>query len=263
MGLIVLTSASGSPGVTTTALGLALAWPRPCLLVDADPTGSCAVLAGYFRAEVSHTGGLIELALAHRQGNLAEQLPKATMRIPDSPAGFLPGIRSHAQSPSLIPLWEPLAGALADLDRNGQDVIVDAGRLGLVACPEPLIRAADVTLLVTRSNLPALAGAKAWSDTLRDWFPAPATCTLGVLIVGQGQPYGPREVAKVLQLPVTASLAWDPVNAEVFSLGAAPARRFDTGALPRSLRAAAAKLQSVLTATRSSLDATPGEKIRV
>ena len=37
MSLIVLTSASGSPGVTTTALGLALGWPRPALLVDADP----------------------------------------------------------------------------------------------------------------------------------------------------------------------------------------------------------------------------------
>ena len=33
MSLIVLTSASGSPGVTTTALGLALGWHRPALLV--------------------------------------------------------------------------------------------------------------------------------------------------------------------------------------------------------------------------------------
>ena len=50
MALIVLTSAAGSPGVTTTAVGLALTWPRPVLLVEADPTGGSAVLAGYFRA---------------------------------------------------------------------------------------------------------------------------------------------------------------------------------------------------------------------
>ena len=39
MAVIALASASGSPGVTTTALGLALLWPRPVLLVEADPTG--------------------------------------------------------------------------------------------------------------------------------------------------------------------------------------------------------------------------------
>ena len=37
MAIIVLTSVGASPGVTTTALGLALQWPRECLLVDADP----------------------------------------------------------------------------------------------------------------------------------------------------------------------------------------------------------------------------------
>ena len=49
MALIVLTSASGSPGVTTSAVGLALTWPRPALLVEADPTGGSSVLAGYLR----------------------------------------------------------------------------------------------------------------------------------------------------------------------------------------------------------------------
>ena len=34
MAVICLTSASGSPGVTTTAVGLALCWPRPVLLVE-------------------------------------------------------------------------------------------------------------------------------------------------------------------------------------------------------------------------------------
>ena len=49
MAMIALASASGSPGVTTTALGLALLWPRPILLVEADPTGGSGLLAGYFR----------------------------------------------------------------------------------------------------------------------------------------------------------------------------------------------------------------------
>ena len=34
MSLLVLTSAAGAPGVSTTALGLTLAWPRDAVLVD-------------------------------------------------------------------------------------------------------------------------------------------------------------------------------------------------------------------------------------
>ena len=51
MALIVMFSAAGSPGVTASALGVALTWPRPVLLVEGDPTGGSAVFAGYLRAE--------------------------------------------------------------------------------------------------------------------------------------------------------------------------------------------------------------------
>ena len=43
MAVYALTSAAGSPGVTTTALGLALEWPNQVLLVDADPVGGSAI----------------------------------------------------------------------------------------------------------------------------------------------------------------------------------------------------------------------------
>ena len=46
MAVVCLTSASGSPGVTATAVGLAFCWPRPVLLVEADPTGGSGILAG-------------------------------------------------------------------------------------------------------------------------------------------------------------------------------------------------------------------------
>jgi hypothetical protein len=258
MALIVLTSASGSPGVTTSALGLALSWPRPCLLVEADPTGGSGILAGYFHGDVAHIGGLIDLALAHREGTLAEAIPLATMAIPDTAVQLLPGIRGHAQARSLIGLWEPLCGALQALERNGQDVIVDAGRLGLAGCPEPLIYGADLSLLVTRSTLPALSGARSWAQTLRGEFEQMgAASALGVLLVGEGEPYGAREVAKVLQVPVTASLALDQDAAAVFSRGAGPPRRFESSQLLRGLRAAASAIQSVVDANRASLGATP------
>ena len=70
MAVIALASAAGSPGVTTSALGLALTWPRPVLLIEADPTGGSAMLAGFFRGTTAHTAGLIDLAWAHREGLL-------------------------------------------------------------------------------------------------------------------------------------------------------------------------------------------------
>ena len=66
MAVIALGSAAGSPGVTTSALGLALTWPRPVLLIEADPTGGSAMLAGFFRGTTAQTAALIDLAGAAR-----------------------------------------------------------------------------------------------------------------------------------------------------------------------------------------------------
>jgi hypothetical protein len=254
MVMVVLASASGSPGVTTSALGLALTWPRPVLLVEADPTGGSAVLAGYFRGAAPHTTGLIDLAWAHRDGSLAAALPELTMQVPGTSVSLMPGVRAHGQSRSLTGLWDPLAAALKGLDGAGQDVIVDAGRLGLDGCPEPLVYGADLTLLVMRSDLVGLSAARSWADTLRNGFATTGGAgRLGILLVGEGRPYRSREVAKVLKVPVTASLAWQPEAAAVFAHGAKASRRFDGSALPRSLKAARLSVASAIDADRANL----------
>ena len=253
MAVIALGSAAGSPGVTTSALGLALTWPRPVLLIEADPTGGSAMLAGFFRGTTAHTAGLIDLAWAQREGLLTDALAELPMPIPDSSASLLPGIRSRRQAGSLAALWEPLAAALKGHD-TGRDVIIDGGRLGLNGSPEPLIYAADLMLLVMRSDLVALAAARSWAETLRAGFDelgAPAR--VQALLVGEGRPYRGRDVAKVLGLPVVAALAWQEAEAAVFSRGAAPPRRFDGRALPRSLRAARAAIESTIAADADQL----------
>jgi len=256
MALIVLTSASGSPGVTTTALALALTWRRPALLVEADPTGGSAVLAGYFRGRAAPTDSLIDLAFAHRGGTLVESIPSVTMRIPESSATLIPGTRAHGQARSLTSLWEPLAEAFKSLDTLGQDVIVDAGRLGLDGSPEPLVYAADLALLVTRTDLVALAGARSWAETLRGGFEQQGTPTsLGILTVGDGRPYRARELAKVLPVPVPASLAWDESTAAVFSHGHDATRKLDRSALLRSVRTAQDAITTRIAANREPLAA--------
>lgn len=250
MAVIAMTSASASPGVTTTALGLALLWPRPVLVIEADPTGGSGLLAGYFRGSREYESGVIELALTSL--NLADALADVAQPIEaGSQVSFIAGTRSHTQASALRDLWEPLSGALSELESTGQDVIVDAGRLGLVGAPEPLLAGADLTLLVTRSDLPAISAARSWADAasrgrLR-WQHA------GLLVVGPGQPYSDREVARVLGLPMVAALADDPESARVFHRGATPGRRFQTGPLARSLQAAIAAIHSAVSHHRAEL----------
>lgn len=249
MAVIALASASGSPGVTTTALGLALLWPRPVLLVEADPTGGSGLLAGYFRGTREYDAGLIELALT--SSSVAEALPDVAQAIEGSHASFVAGTRSHSQASALRDLWEPLAEALGELESTGQDVIVDAGRLGLVGSPEPLFAGADLTLLLTRTTLPALSALRSWAGSMqRDAFNWQQS---GVFLVGDGQPYQAREVSAVLNLPIIATMAEDPGSAEVFHRGAKPPRRFETGPLARSLRAAIAAIHSTIMRRRTEL----------
>lgn len=275
MALIVMTSAAGSPGVSTSALALAMAWPRPTVLIDADPSGAQAFAAGYFRGgELPTDATIVDLAIAHRQGTLAEDLPEMLISIPDTQVQLLCGPRQHNQTHGLGSLWEPLAGVLKSLGRNGQDVIVDIGRLGLEGSAFKLLTAADLLLLVTRSTLPDLVAASSWASTLRDTFTnTGAIAGLGALLVGPGNPYSTAETAKVLQMPVVTSLAWDPAAAKVYSQGASyqplprrvlgrgvqrvlrrPDVTFEAAPLNKSLRAAVRAVQATLTTAREDLD---------
>jgi hypothetical protein len=254
MAVVALTSASGSPGVTTTALGLALQWPRPVLLVEADPTGGSGLLAGYFRGTTEYVTGMIELALT--SSDLADALADVARPIDGTPVSYVAGTRSHTQAGALRDLWSPLAEALADLEPTGQDVIVDAGRLGLAASPTPLLEEADLSLILSRTTLPALSALRSWAGTMQrpplDWHQS------GLVLVGDGQPYSARDVATVVDLPVIASLPDDPTSAAVFSRGAPPSRKFETGPLSRGLHAAIAAIHSRISRRRIELiEATP------
>ncbi|KRA30996.1 MULTISPECIES: hypothetical protein [unclassified Nocardioides] len=248
MALICLTSASGSPGVTSTAVGLALCWPRPVLLVEGDPTGGSGILAGFLRGTTPYDVGLIELALSPLAvGDALREVVRPLTPI----VSVVVGTRSHAQAAALREVWDPLADALRDLEANGQDVIVDAGRLGLASSPQPLLEAADLSLLVTRATLPAISAARSWAETIR--HPATGWRHPGLLLVGEGQPYRATEVSKVLGMPVIADLPDDPAAAAVYHRGSAPPRHFETGPYVRSLHAAAQAIGAQVTRRRISL----------
>lgn len=248
MAVITLSSASGSPGVTTTAVAMALNWPRPVVLIEADPTGGSGVLAGFLRGTTEYDVGLIELALSPL--DTADALREVVRPLaPD--VGFIAGVRAHGQVGALREVWQRLAVALADLDATGQDAIVDAGRLGLVGSPEPLLANADLALLLTRGNLPAIAAARSWSDAVKG--PATSWQRAAALMVGDRQPYRAAEIARVLDLAVLAALPDEPEAAAVYHRGCAPPRRFETSTYARALTAAISSIRAQVARNRVAL----------
>ena len=249
MAVFAFASASGSPGVTTTVLALALAWPRPVVVVEADPTAGSAILAGYFRGVVEPAGGLVELMVAHRQGRLADRLPAALLAVPESAVKVLLGVLTQAQVAGLAPIWPSLLAALRELDDSGVDVLVDAGRLGLVGSPDPLLFGAEALVLVTGSSLRSVAAARTWTTVIAERRPS----AVGLVVVGPDRPYGTKEISEVLGLPVIGRVAWEPRTAAVFSDGEQPPRHLERSAFQRTARATGEGVRDFTDAARRAL----------
>ncbi len=254
MALIGLTSARGAPGVTTIALGMALHWHRPVLLVEADVAGGSAVLAGYLRGTLPHDRGLRDVAVALSLGDrLEDALNTALIDLPGGRVRLLPGVTNPTQAPAVAGLWQPLGEHLRGLDAAGLDVIVDLGRCGTRNAADPLVQQLDLLLLVTRSDLPGIAAARGWVpllagelDTLGQGADA-----LRAVIVGPARPYPTRDVGAALGMPVAGDVAWDPRSAQTLSHGEPPHRSAARAPLNRSLAALAATVAATAAARPS------------
>ena len=268
MSLIALTSAKGSPGVTTAALALALTWPLGSpggrvLVLDADMAGG-DIAAGYLRGAVSAADGILGL-VSDRGPEITESVWSRSIALDEHGARLvLTGISDPAQARSLGTLWTTLAAALsagAHERDTVTDVIVDLGRVGTVGEATALRQAADLVLLVTRSSLPAVASAHWAARRLREERTTAGgdAATVACLLVGESDPYCAAEIADAIELPVMGALAWDPASAGVLSVGAPASWRFTRSALMRSARSVAATLHAATVRPASTsvrLDAT-------
>ncbi len=218
MALIVLCSAKGSPGVTTTALAMTLVWPRPVLLVEADPAGG-DILAGYLRGHLSGDRGLLHLAIAARHGRLAEEFNHHLVNLNRRPTGaarlLLPGLGSPAQIATVAPAWDEIAAYLSGLADAGGDVIVDAGRLAASTAPRQLFAAADQVGIVLRTTLRSVAA----TDAILPLMPDIDRARVPRLVAITARDYRPAEVAKRLGIGILASLPWQPAEAAALSDG--------------------------------------------
>src|SRR5271170_6764721 len=69
--LLSITSGKAAPGATTSTWALALAWPRPVLVVDADPAGG-DMASGLLLGRTSLAGGVLSWSAAARRLSAVE-----------------------------------------------------------------------------------------------------------------------------------------------------------------------------------------------
>lgn len=238
-----LVSAKGSAGVTTSAILMAALWPRPAVLVEADPAGGD--LRYWYSDEHARPlradRGVVSLLTARGQQEGLAAGAGLAAHMQTLPGGLpvLVGPDGPAQVEATQGLWDRLASSTAEHDGH---VVVDAGRLtnrATLAHTMPLLRACDLTLLVCRATVPSLAHAKELFNLLQ-------TLELPTHLLLIGADRDREDAASVIACHPehVHLLPTDPTAAE--SLAGAWSRRLDRSHLVSAARNVASDLYTHL-----------------
>ncbi|MET8983198.1 hypothetical protein ABZX85_47270 [Streptomyces sp. NPDC004539] len=208
-------SLKGSPGVTTTSVGLAAGWPsggHP-VVVECDPAGGD--LLARFRLEAG--SGVVSLAAAARHRAGPGLVWQHTQRLPGGLPVAAGPVGAEQARTSLAQLTRRGSEVLRwAANRPGTVVIADCGRLDPDSPAWKVIEGADALLLLSGAYDDALAHvATRWPATASR---VPRAC---FVLVGDGYPTD--EVVRELDIAVTARLPHDPKGAAL--LGGRPGRR--------------------------------------
>ena len=229
MPIIVLTTAAGAPGASTTALGLTLSWPGPALLVEADPAGT-SLVPGWFRGAIDpQERNIVNLALVERAEDLTEAIFDQAVSIAIDDDGehqrlALLGLIEPVQAPALNGWWESIGAAFQSLSAAGYAVIIDVGRCTQGSFPLPLLAVADQVLLVCRAELSGVLRSYPMATQLKATLTGTGNAdAFGVVAIGNGgnRYYSGSAIAKQLGVQFALSLPDDPLSAAALSDGLA------------------------------------------
>jgi hypothetical protein len=186
MALVTVLSAKGAPGATTTAMLLASLWPRPTVLVDADPAGGDVALR-LPRADgrpLDAQRGLLSLLPSARRGVPPELVHDHTQTaLGGQPV--LAGLSGPEQSLAVGPLWGALADAFARLP--GVDVVVDAGQVHAHSPHLALVDRSDLVLWVYRPTAWSVLHTRRRLEGLADHFAGSPTRVVAVPVASPDQ----------------------------------------------------------------------------
>lgn len=229
-------SARHSPGVTTSVLALAAAWPaeRRVLVVEADPAGGDLIC--HFRLLVEPS--LLSLAAAGRNEVTADDVWEHAQQLPGA-----------SQVSAVVAPVDPrqVAAALVTLTRAGldqvlgsldADVLIDVGRLDPGSAALELFVAAPVRVLVGRPTLNQADHLQLRSALLASQAVSP----VHLLVVGEGN-WTPEELARSTGVAsVIGTLPEDPRGANAVTAQGRGVRGLRRSSLWRSARRLAAEL---------------------
>ena len=238
MTTVAFASARHSPGVTTTLMAMAAAWPadRRLLVLEVDAAGSDLLCHYGLMAEPS----LLTLAADGRSGVAVESLWANTQHLVGQPGvelvvGPLDPRQAGAAISTLVEA--DLPRTLGELDA---DVLLDIGRLGPDSPALELFAAADVAAMVAR---PTLAQAAHLQERIA-WLERP----MELVVVGEGR-WGPEEMAaNVGATGVLGVLPEDHRGAEAVFAAGRGARALRRSGLWRSAHALVAHVLERCTA---------------
>ena len=234
MAIHLLTSVTGSPGVTTTALAWTRHAAKPTLLIEADMTGGSPILAGPFRGEVPPSKSILSLAEFQPQ-EMAEQIWWHTLTLPDtSDRHVLTTVSSPAQARALRTAWSPIAQAISEVaTETGTDIVIDYGRLTTRDAAEPLLHIADIILVLVPATMAGVNAAKRALGPLREQVAAsgsPRRVTAVPVVAAAGhprwraglaaRPWDGSTIGKILEpVEMLHPVRYDPDAAAVYSAG--------------------------------------------
>jgi hypothetical protein len=161
MSLIAVAAAKSSPGVSTLAELLVLLRPteRRCVLADCDPAGGDWLL----RPGVSPEPGLVSFATAGRRELVSDELLAHLQQVGDLELLVAPAAARQA-SGALELLGERVVAHLRVLP--ALDAVADCGLLSPTSLALPLVRGADLVVLVSRSTARAMVHLAPWVEQL-------------------------------------------------------------------------------------------------
>jgi len=264
MAVVSIASVGTSPGITTTAVALALEWPRPVVLVEADISKPSSVIAGFMQCQISGVRGLSTLSQIATIGHLDRESLLGSC-VPLTSTGeeqgteklLLPAVANPEAAGGITTLWGELAELLCSLDSSGVDVIVDLGRwTGNRDRRVALAERADVFLYGLQPTFPALAaieyGRKS-IDPIRDAVGRGDSSSL-VLFEAPAGGSTSSEVRKFLNMPVAGEIPFSPKRAAVFSQGNPATKKALRDGYLASIRSLRAKITKDLSTIRATME---------